>query len=208
MRSQRATAATSRCNASPTHLVRTAFSSTQKGSSSPSASPPVWPASPRSGYPSTSAHWRRRSRARYGNALGWDRQESFTLALSSKTQDLAISWGSTFIHGASPFAFDRTEAEHRFHWRLESEARISVRLSGGGDSHKISWQIPYDWEDERLDDSRLDLDVNTPNASIFVSSDVDMNDGTLLSASIDAEFTTSEGWGLSFDALFVPEVGR
>lgn len=50
--------------------------------------------------------------------------------------------------------------------------------------------------------------MNTPNASIFVSSDVDMNDGTLLSASIDAEFTTSEGWGLSFDALFVPEVGR
>jgi len=192
--------------------------------------------------------------ALYGNAsLGWDRQESASLSLSATWDDLTLTWGSTFVHGASPFAFDRMEAEHRIRWRIERSGRVDVRISGGVDfaegtepvdatlswgaetewrfeaeldprtgrfsetvlrgsttigACSIAWRIPYNWEDRRFDDARLDFDIDAAHASLSVSPELDLNRASLLTTDIGAELTTDAGWGASFDAVYEPDGAR
>jgi len=189
--------------------------------------------------------------ALYGNASdGLERQESLSFTLSGQWEDLTVTWASTFVHGASPFTFDRMESEHRLHWRVETASRLELQLSGGVDlaeglepiqgtlrwgeacdwridaefdpqagrlvdtvfrgsygetGYKIGCKIPYDWEEGRFDDAEVSLDVDASHASLAFSSQLDLNTLGLLSTDVDAELTTAEGWGLSFDASYVPE---
>ena len=101
--------------------------------------------------------------ALYGNAsLGWDRQESASLSLSATWDDLTLAWGSTFVHGASPFVFDRMEARHRLQWRIERDGRVDVRISGGVDliegiepvKATLSWGTEPEWRFEAELDPR------------------------------------------------------
>lgn len=70
----------------------------------------------------------------YGSAgAGWERQESLTFTLPGRWRCLKLDWVSAFVHGASPFAFDRVKAEHGFKWRIEVGETPSLRLKGSYD---------------------------------------------------------------------------
>jgi LPS export ABC transporter permease LptG len=86
-------------------------------------------------------------------AVGWDRQESLALTLSGRWEDGALTWRSTFVHGSSPFEFDRLEAQHRLDWRIEASSAVDVRVSGALDlaeglepmSVRLAWRDAADW---------------------------------------------------------------
>jgi len=192
--------------------------------------------------------------ALYGNAAdGWDRQESLTLSFSTKREGVSLSWTSTFVHGASPFSFDRAESAHRLRWSLELEGRVGARLDGGlnleeglepidlrfdwgttptwrldleldpttgrldetvlrgsfeHDPVEVTWKLPYDWSEGAFDDARLDVEVEVEGALLFVASEIDLSERAHLSSEVEFEFTSTTGWGLTFDATFEPEGSR
>jgi lipopolysaccharide export system permease protein len=69
----------------------------------------------------------------YDDSGGRGDQQSLSLELSGVQGALKLNWSSTFVHGSSPFQFDRLTAEHRLRWRLEPPGQVQVRLSGGWD---------------------------------------------------------------------------
>ena len=70
---------------------------------------------------------------------------------------LRITYDATFATGSSPFGFDRTENDQEIVWRIQTEGRLSARLTGGFDitdllMHPIrgtfEWQARSSWSCE------------------------------------------------------------
>ncbi len=99
--------------------------------------------------------------ALYGSAAdGWDRQESLSVSFSTTHDGLSLAWTSRFVHGSSPFSFDRMETEHRLRWRLNLGGDLRIRLSGAVDladgfapiDARLTWGSKTSWRfDARFD---------------------------------------------------------
>lgn len=153
----------------------------------------------------------------YTGVQGWTQQQQASFSVTAAAGGVELAWNSVFVHGSSPFEFDRASSAHRLQWSLSKDGPVAVTIDGdfevgqglGPVTIDIDWGRTTAWSVNttidpiagRLTAYTVQGRWTTPEQELLFKVPYDAIDGRFRTATLDV-FSSSPGLRLTLATDF------